>query len=150
RGIRGFQRYGLLERSGKAYLATPLERIKVSDTPQASLLEELMQGDWFHSFRRFAQGDQVSSKIQSLRRQLETMFIRLSGKTPTPAEVQSVLVLLGEIQSTLAVSRKAQEANVHQLPRLSEQWVQVADDKSPAFRIVRAKAGIWDKTSNKP
>src|SRR3546814_21071728 len=45
RGIRSFQRYGLLMRSGKAYLATPLERVEISDAPQTSILEELAQSE---------------------------------------------------------------------------------------------------------
>lgn len=150
RGIRSFHRYGLLKRRGEDFLAVPLERIEISDTPQTSPLEELMQSDWFSRFRRFAQGDNISNKIQSLRGQLETAFFRLSGKTPSPAEMQSVLVLLGEIQSVLTVSKKAQEAKVDELPRLSERWVQMADDRTPAFRIARAKAGVWDKASAKP
>lgn len=150
RGIRSFQRYGLLMRSGKAYLATPLERVEVSDAPQTNPLDELDKGGWLERFRRFAQGENVSNKVQSLRGQLETAFFRLSGKVPTPAEVQAVLVLLGEIQAVLSVSKKAQEAKVHEMPRLSERWVQMADDKTPAFRIARARAGTKGREDDKP
>src|SRR3546814_824808 len=148
RGIRSFQRYGLLMRSGKAYLATPLERVEISDAPQTSILEELAQSEWFAKFRRFAQGENVSNKVHSLRGRLETNFFRLSGKVPTPADVQFVLVLLGEIQSVLTISKKAQEAKVHSIPRLSARWVQMADDGPPAFRIACAKAGVRDVGGN--
>src|SRR3546814_13681831 len=45
RGIRSFQRYGLLLRSGKAYLATPLERVEISDAPPTSILEDTAQSE---------------------------------------------------------------------------------------------------------
>jgi len=141
RGIRSFQRYGLLMRSGKAYLATPLERVEVSDEPPTSILDDLDQHDWLAQFRRFAQGDNIANRFLTLRRRLETAFFDLSGQHPTHGEVQSLLVLLGEIQSALSNSKKAMES-VPPIPRLSERWVQAADDGAPAFRIARALAGL--------
>src|SRR3546814_13507586 len=126
-------------RSGKAYLATPLERVEISDAPQTSILEELAQSEWFAKFRRFAQGENVSNKVHSLRGRLETNFFRLSGKAPTPADVQFVLVLLGEIQSVLTISKKAQEAKVHSIPRLSARWVQMADEGPDRTSVVKGK-----------
>ena len=141
RGIRSFQRYGLLMRSGKAYLATPLERVNVSDEPPSNLLDELEQSDWLAKFRRFAQGDNTANRFLALRQRLETAFFEFAGHYPAPGDVQSVLVLLGEIQTALANSKKAVEA-VPPVPRLSERWVQMADDGTPAFRIARALAGL--------
>lgn len=141
RGIHSFQRYGLLMRSGKAYLATPLERVEVSDEPPTSILDDLDQHDWLTWFRRFAQGDNVANRFLTLRRRLETAFFELSGHQPTPGEVQSLLVLLGGIQSALSSSKKATES-LPPIPRLSERWVQTADDGTPAFRIARALAGL--------
>ena len=141
RGIRSFQRHGLLMRSGKAYLATPLERIEIVDEPPANILDDLDQRDWLAKFRRFAQGDIVANRFLVLRKRLETMFFELSGQQPSPAEVQSVLVLLGEIQSALAHSKKAMES-MPPIPRLSERWAQIANDGTPAFRIARALAGL--------
>src|SRR5690606_27763702 len=46
RGVRSFQRYGLLMRSGKAYLATPLARVAVSEAPTSSWIDELDGHDW--------------------------------------------------------------------------------------------------------
>jgi CRISPR-associated protein Csx17 len=140
RGIRSFQRYGLLMRSGKAYLATPLERIEVTDKPRANQLDELDQG-WLEKFRKFAQGETAANRFQALRHRLENAFFDSSGKDLSCEETQAVLALLGEIQSALAGSSKAREA-VDPLPRLSEQWVQHANDHTPAFRIARALAGL--------
>jgi CRISPR-associated protein Csx17 len=140
RGIRSFQRYGLLMRAGKAYLATPLERIEVVDKPHTNLLDELDQG-WLENFRRFAQGETAANRFQALRHRLENAFFDFSGKKLSPEETQALLALLGEIQSALAGSNKARK-DADPLPKLSEQWVQVANDHSPAFRIARALAGL--------
>jgi len=140
RGIRSFQRYGLLMRSGKAYLATPLERIEVTNKPRTNLLDELDQG-WLEKFRRFAQGETAANRFQALRHRLENAFFDFSGKELSSEETQAILALLGEIQSALAGSSKARK-DVDPLPRLSEQWVQHANDHTPAFRIARALAGL--------
>lgn len=62
-----------------------------------------------------------------------------------PAEAQSLIVLLGEIQQALSVSSKARDKDkdgVNPVPCLSEKWVTAADDGSPAFRIAKALAGL--------
>lgn len=142
RGIASFQRYGLLMRSGKAYLATPLARVEVAENPGPEWLDELDRRDWLTRFRRFAQGENVAKRFLSLRRQLEDALFELSGRTPAPAEVQTLLVLLGDIQTALASSQKAQQAFVPPVPRLPERWAQAADDGTSAFRIARALAGL--------
>lgn len=141
RGIESFQRYGLLMRSGKAYLATPLARVEIGDDPQTQWLDDLDKRDWLSRFRRYCQGDNVAKHFLSLRRRLEDSLFELSGRVPAKSEGQALLVLLGEIQTAMARSRKAQEA-IEPIPRLSEQWVQAADDGAPAFRIARALAGL--------
>ena len=141
RGITEFQRYGLLRRSGKAYLATPLARVRVSTRPRSRWLEELETNGWLDRFRRFAGSGNSSSRIRMLRRRLEDRMFELSGRDARRAEVQDLMRLLGEIQAVVALSPGAQEA-VPPVPRLSERWVVAADDGTPAFRIARALAGL--------
>jgi CRISPR-associated protein Csx17 len=141
RGVRSFQRYGILKRNGDAHFATPLMRVHVGDEPAPSLLDELDHRDWLERFRQFARGDNTASRFQMLRRQLEDRLFDLAGRDPNPAEQQSLLVLLGTIQHASARSSKAREA-VAPIPRLSERWVTAADDGSPEFRIAKALAGL--------
>jgi len=141
RGIQSFQRYGLLMRSGKAYLATPLSRIEVSDKPQSRWLDELDQHQWLDRFRQFACSELAADRFHVLRKRLEDWLFALSGHEPSKAEAQSLLILLGEIQAALSNSSKAMEA-VRPVPRLSECWVMKADDGTPAFRIAKALAGL--------
>lgn len=141
RGARSFQRYGLLMRSGKAYLATPLARVEVREVPTPSWLDELDANGWLERFRRFANDANTAIRFKTLRKRVEDRLFELAGKIPSKQEAQALLTLLGQIQSALAVSSKAREA-VRPLPRLSERWVIAAEDDTPAFRIAKALAGL--------
>ncbi|MCB1736342.1 MAG: type I-U CRISPR-associated protein Csx17 [Gammaproteobacteria bacterium] len=142
RGIDRFQRYNFLRRNGKAFLATPLERVQISTNPQSAWLDDLDQDGWLDSFRQFSRGANTARRFAVLRKQLEDALFELAGNDPTPARVQALLVLLGEIQFAIAHSAKAREV-LRPIPRLSEAWVLHADDPdSPTFRIARALAGL--------
>ena len=141
RGIDRFQRYGLLKRSGKAYLATPLERVQVTSNPETDWTDELEHQDWLVQLQRFSQSNKAANRFVSLRHRLENTLFTLARSRATPAEVQSLLSLLGEIQTALAVGAQARKA-VRPVPRLSERWVRAADDGTSAFRIARALAGL--------
>jgi CRISPR-associated protein Csx17 len=141
RGVRSFQRFGLLMRSGRAFLATPLARVEISGTPQTNLLDELDHNGWLDRFRGFSRTEHVPARFKTLRRRLEDRLFDLAGRQPTPADMQSLLALLGAIQNALASSSSARD-KVRPVPRLSEQWVQKADDGLPAFRITAALAGL--------
>ena len=148
RGVRSFQRFGLLMRSGKAYLATPLGRVDVQPEPSGRWVDDLDAHDWLSRFRRYAQGEQVPAGVKSLCRRLDDLLFRVSAASPLAGDVQALIILLGEIQRVIAVSPKAMEA-VPPVPKLTEQWVQLAGDDTPAFRIVRALAGLHG-TADKP
>lgn len=141
RGIQAFERYGLLKRSGKAYLATPLARVAVVEQAGPRWIDELDHDDWLDRFRRFAQGKGVPQRLVTLRRRLEDALFAFSGREPPAAETQALLHLLGEIQRALANARSAMAA-VRPLPHLSERWVTAADDGTTAFRIAAALAGL--------
>lgn len=141
RGIKAFQRYGILKRNGDAHYAVPLSYVGVSTNPKTEWLDDLDQHDWLTQFRRFAQGDNAAKRFLAVRRQLEEALFELAGHEPRPVEIQAVLRLLGGIQEMVANSKKAQEA-VPPVPRLSERWIQAADDGTSAFRIACALAGL--------
>lgn len=144
RGIETFQRFGLLMRSGKAYLATPLSRVEVSDEPRSRWLNDLDKNRWLERFRQFARGESTANRFLMLCKRLEDKLFAFSGREPGKAETQSLLVLLGEIQTALSNSQKAREAT-RPVPKLSEHWVIAADDGSAYFRISKALAGISEE-----
>jgi len=143
RGITAFNRFGFYERRGLGYyVATHLGRFDVAEVAVDNwVISELNQQGWLDSFRSFAQGDSVASRLAMLRKRLEDRLFALAGKNPSKPEIQALLNLLGEIQSALAVSSKARET-VRPLPRLSERWVIAADDDTPAFRVTKALVGL--------
>ncbi len=143
RGIESFQRYGFLMRSGRAYLATPLGRIKVRRNPEADLIDELDQEQWLSRFRRFARGKERPARLGSLARRLDNALFEVAqGRIrPTPP-VQSVLLVLGEVQDYLAVSPQARDT-VRPVPCLSREWFDAARDSSGEFELAAALAGLY-------
>lgn len=145
RGITSFQRYGFMMRSGKAYLATPLNRIRVQRNPDAALIDQLERNDFLGRFRIFGRSDGASAAIRQLARRLEDAAFDLSaGSNATaqqqPGRVQRLLEVLGDVILFLAVSRKSREA-CPRLPWLDADWVLSANDSSVEFRIASALAG---------
>ena len=142
RGIESFQRYGFLMRSGRAYLATPLGRIKVRRNPQADLIDELDQEQWLTRFRRFTRGKERPARLLSLARRLDDALFELArGRTRPIPPVQVSLVILGEVQDYLAVSPQARDA-VQPVPCLSPQWFDAARDDSREFGLAAALGGL--------
>lgn len=150
RGINAFQRYAFLMRSGKAYLATPLNRIAVKRNPDADLIDQLERYYFLARFRRFARSG--SARAQQLVRCLEDALFELasgaehSGETERPRRIQNVLQVLGDVILYLADSPKARE-ECRRLPALGREWIWHADDKSDEFRIAATLAGLGAHTA---
>lgn len=144
RGVAAFQRIGLLQRSGKAYVAAPMGRVRVQHNPRADLLNDLDRGAWLPSFRRFARSANAPARLQSLALQLDEAIFAMT-QDASPRAVQRVLVAVGEAASYLASSPKARDSKEGKQkppPRLRSEWFQAADDGSAEFRIASALAGI--------
>lgn len=146
RGISCFQRYAFLMRSGKAYLATPLARIKVFRNPQVDLVTHLDRGQWLERLRRFARDKNAPGSIQQVVRRLEDAIFSLT-QGGGRAALQSILVLLGQIQQTSASSAKAREA-IAPVPVIGTEWAMEADDNSNEFRLACALAGLTEMRGN--
>ena len=141
RGVDRFQRYSLLMRSGKAFLATPLERVQITTNPKTEWIDDLERNDWLSKFRKFAQDKNSAIRFAGLRHRLENLMFALAQREPSPSQVQALVILLGEIQVALAHSTKACE-KISPVPQLSDTWLRYANDGSAAFRIARALAGL--------
>lgn len=144
RGVAAFQRIGLLQRSGKAYVAAPMGRVRVQHNPRADLLNDLDRGGWLPSFRRFARSANAPARLQSLALQLDEAIFAMT-QDASPRAVQRVLAAVGEAVSYLASSPKARDSKEGKQkppPRLRSEWFQAADDGSAEFRIASALAGI--------
>jgi len=144
RGVAAFQRFGLLQRSGKAYVAAPMSRVRVQHNPRADLLNDLDHGAWLPSFRRFARSANAPARLRSFALRLDEAIFAMT-QDASPRAVQRVLVAVGEAASYLASSPKARdpkEGKQRPPPRLRPDWFQAADDGSAEFRIASALAGL--------
>ena len=149
RGIGEFQRYGFFMRSGKAYLATPLSRFQVRRNAAVDLLSEPDVDRWLDTLRDYARREDAPGKLKSWVRRLENCIFDLTQQPETQRPVQQIMTLLSEVQRYGAISPKLREALRTPLPRLSEKWVLIADDRSNEFRLAVALAGVY-ASSNDP
>lgn len=140
RGITSFQRYAFLMRSGKAYLATPLNRISVSRRPHADLIDELDRGKWLLRLRQAARRQAAPQRFLSLSHRLENALFELA-RSGSARATQEVLIQLGAVHAYLASSPGSQEL-IPPLSLLRSEWVNAADDSSHEFRIAAALAGL--------
>lgn len=147
RGIASFQRYGFMMRSGKAFLATPLNRIAVRRNPDADLITELERRNWLGSVQRFARDDNAPNAFRSAARQLDAAMFALTQQASRDA-FQGVLRHIGRIEAALNTSVKSLEAVRSPVPRLSVAWAIKANDDSAEFRIASALAGLSLRDAN--
>lgn len=143
RGIAAFSRVGLLKRSGKSFLATPVGRVPVTERPAADLLCEI--DPWLDSFRSACRGDNVPARFTAALRAIDAAvfdFCLYGG----PSHFADVLIALGKAERELArTPGKVGQSKTKVLPLsgLSPAWVDAArsgDDRE--LEIALALAGV--------
>lgn len=149
RGVSAFARYGFVMRSGKAYLAAPLGTLSVGSRPskEAELISDLDTGDWLGRVRRLAREKGAPARAQTAVKQLEHALFAMSEAHVSPRSVQGALCALGDLVRWLKDSRDALELKkIPPPPRLSSEWVRMADDKTPEYRVAAALASLgWSR-----
>ncbi len=151
RGISSFQRYAFMMRSGKAYLATPLNRVRVQRNPSADIIDQLDTAGWLDRFRRLGRSEHASHQLASLVRRLEDALFDLAGnRDDAGMHVQRILVCLGEVQRYLARSPTARE-NCGPVPLLRENWITtaLAGDDSAELSVAIALAGLHGRRQSR-
>lgn len=149
RGVSAFARYGFVMRSGKAYLAAPLATLSVGASPSkaAELISDLDTGDWLRRVRRLAR-EGAPARAQTAVKHLEHALFAMSEEHVSPRSVQDALCALGDLVRWLRDSRGALE-KISPPPSLSSEWVRMADDETPAYRVAAALASLgWSRRKN--
>ncbi|AWK84922.1 type I-G CRISPR-associated protein Cas8g1/Csx17 [Azospirillum thermophilum] len=143
RGIDAFQRYGFVMRAGKAYLATPLGRRRVTAVapPAVALIAELEEGHWLERVRYRLRKGEEGARARILAQRLDDALFALTEPGAGKPEVQAALIALGAVARYLAVAPKARET-VPPPPALSPRWLSLADDGSPEFHVAAALASL--------
>lgn len=156
RGIDSFNRFGFLMRSGKAFLATPLARVKVKENQRVDLISEMHAAGWLSRAREITRYDVKDGMIDRSRKaparliqigqRLDEGLFDLAVES-SPATVQNVLGVLGQLMFEVARRPKLREAQKGRRPltpppRLSGKWAEAADDGSFEFALAEALASL--------
>ncbi len=136
-GVSSFQRYGFLKRNGRAFLATPVGRIRVRTERKANLLFDIDR--WLGSFRRAASGQKAPVGAGRALRRIEAAILEFCARGEA-RRLQDVLIALGHAEAWLAKSGLTER--VRPLYGLSPAWLKECDDESHEFRLATAIAPI--------
>jgi len=141
RGIVAFQRYGYIERNGQANLAVPLGRFRVPERsiPRLACIDDL--DAWLPRLRRDARDKHATARLRLVEHQLSNALFAVTQHADVPSCWQTVLLGLVEVE---ALSISSSKMKCGPAPRLRPDWVTVADDGSPEFRLAVAFAMQWD------
>lgn len=151
RGITQFQRYGLLERNGRNYLATPMGRFHTGGandgTQRADTLFEL--DPWLDRLRSAAGRRETPAGTGAALRKIDQAIIEFC-QTRQARELQNVLIAVGRAERWLSTSSLRRGKYLIRPLKLSwqAQWLKAADDGSPEFRLARAISAILPEVKN--
>ena len=135
RGITQFQRYGLLERHGRNYLATPIGRFHTGETKdgtqRADMLFEL--DPWLDRLRHAAGRRDAPAGTGVALRKIDQAIIDFC-QSPNAHELQNVLIATGRAERWLSASSLRHGKYPIRPLTLSWQWLTAADDDTTEFR----------------
>lgn len=142
RGIAEFTRVAFLKRSGKAFLATPLGRLAVTERHEADLLRQV--DPWLNAFRRAAGDNNAPPRFGSALSHVDAAIFAFC-KYGGPAHFQPILIALGQGERELTIAEQFRdEHNLKPLTGLSADWIEAADDGSREFGLAQALASVHD------
>jgi len=151
RGIRSFVRFGFLKRSGKAYLATAMDRFRVPERPPTSLgLIEAVDG-WIEIYRRAASAKETPARFKAALRRIESAIFAYC-RYGRREDMQAVLIALGAAERELALTagQRGGKEICRPAARLSPQWIEATFDGSRDYTLALALAGIHDPENKLP
>lgn len=139
RGLSGFQRFGIVERKGLAYMSSSFGRI-VPDASRIDMINLFTDIDEWLS--RIRSTRNVPGHIASLLRGIDGSVIRFCAGQHV-SKLQNVLVGVARLEQ--AVSRSSLVKDVRPLRGLSQEWAPMCYDGSAEYRIALAIASISGK-----
>lgn len=142
RGIANFSRFGILKRSGKAFLAVPIGRFPVTERSNVELLHEI--DTWLERFRRSVGDENAPPRFGSALRRIDSAIFEFCKYGGAPL-FQNVLIALGIAERAMAnADRFRNSAKLQPISRLSPAWIAAADDSSPEFALARSLTFVHD------
>lgn len=150
RGLTGFVRYGLFQRSGKSYLAVPLGVLPVREEKLkgADLLSDI--DIWLTRIRNLTMDENKPARVRKVPRQVyDSIFGYLVKGDKT--SFQRLIISLGEAERALSSIPTNKDGRTIPPLNLNHAWAEFADDQTPEFRIAYALAGIgWTEADPRP
>ncbi len=138
RGLDSFQRYGFLQRFGKLYFATPLERVRVERNARADLLSDI--DSWLDRFRAKAgPSSKAPASVTRALRGIEEAILDLC-RNNRAQNLQAVLIALGTCERALARSQSWSHEITQPIFGLTPRWLREADSGSAEFRLAAVLA----------
>ena len=137
RGIVSFQRYGYVERNGQSNLAVPLGRFVVRETPSPRIACQDDLAVWLARVRRAATDPDGGTRLVTAARRAGDAALAAAQHPDDSLRWQGLLLALAEVE---AVMRSGAGFKAGPVPPLRPEWVQAADDGTPAFRLALAFA----------
>ncbi|MDP2660111.1 MAG: type I-U CRISPR-associated protein Csx17 [Dehalococcoidia bacterium] len=144
RGIQEFVRFGFLMRSGRAYLATPLSRLRVRHNPKVDILFDI--DAWVNQLRQMVRSKETPDGVQRVLRWIDRAILDFcqvresQGDLESARRLQDVLIALGHAETWLARSRARDR--IPPLSSLRADWLTQGNDGSAEFRLAAAVASI--------
>ena len=141
RGIEQFQRFGFLQRSGRAYLAAPLGRIPVSRRPQSRLLDDLDRHGFLDRVRQTARDPNAPGRFQTLAARLQRRLFELSSRSVQRHDVEDVLILLGRLHRVIAAGPSLRD-KIPPVPPWNPLWIDQTRDDTDEFELALSLAAL--------
>jgi CRISPR-associated protein Csx17 len=142
RGIVGFERYMLIQPDAKMpYQATPLGHFHTPDQPRRDLIADLDTGSWLARIRRLARERAAPARARLALRRFEDALFDVTRENRQRSGAQNALEALGGVVSWLVTNPGGRE-RLPPPPRLGRNWLSIADDGGPEFRIAVALASL--------
>ncbi len=140
RGLTEFRRYGLQNRSGRSYLATPFGRFRVRWRPDSLLLADL--DPFLDDLGAIRENKQVPAALRRRLRHLDDAILAYCGEG-SRARLLDVLLSAAALDRTLAEHPGLRDRiRVRPVPPLSRGWVFATNDNSPEFDLAAAIASL--------
>lgn len=137
RGIAAFQRYGYLKRNGDNHYVVPLGRFRVPNhvSPRLACLDDL--DAWLVRLRRSAREKGATGRLKAAERQLADALFAVMQHPDESPRWQTVVAALANVEAVLLSSGNVRCGPI---PPLRPEWVGVADDATPEWRLAVAFA----------
>lgn len=140
RGLTGFVRYGIYQRSGRSYLAVPLCILPVRDEKLkgADLLSDIDL--WLSFIKNLSTDENIPVRAREVPRRVNDAIFAYLMRGDS-SSLERLVVMLGKANLVLSALPPEKRTSIPPL-NLSRAWAEHIQDHTPEFRIAYAMAAM--------